>query len=78
MSDAIIFDAVVYKLQTLVDGGIRVTLDLSENNIPEMAMLAECKRSGIVLNVECTQANSKSEERQNGKPRRNETFPYKT
>jgi hypothetical protein len=76
MSNAIIFDAAVYSVKTLVDGGIRVTLDLSENNIPEMAMLAECKRSGIVLNMNCTPAIS-IEEKINAK-RRSEIFPYKT
>jgi hypothetical protein len=45
----IIFSAAVYKLQTLVDGGIRLTLDLPETAIPEMAMLAEVKRQGIAL-----------------------------
>ena len=43
------FAAAIYKVQTLVDNGIRLTLDLSETCIPEMAMLAECKREGIPL-----------------------------
>ena len=43
------FEAAVYKLQTLVDGGIRLTLDLPETAIPQMAMLAECKREGLPL-----------------------------
>ena len=48
--DAVIrFNAAVYKVQTLVDGGIRLTLDMDENAIPQMAMLAEAKRSGIPL-----------------------------
>lgn len=50
MSDPVIrFQATVYKLSTLVDGGIRLTLDLPESAIPQMAMLAECKRDGIPL-----------------------------
>ena len=48
--DAVIrFTAAVYKVQTLVDGGIRLTLDMDENAIPQMAMLAEAKKSGIPL-----------------------------
>ena len=47
--ETIIFNAIVAKLQTLADGGIRVTLDLPETAIPEMAMLAEAKRQGIAL-----------------------------
>lgn len=51
---AITFPAEVYKVQTLIDGGIRVTLDLPEDCIPQMAMLAEAKRVGIALNFKAT------------------------
>jgi hypothetical protein len=34
------------------DHGVRVTLDLPEDAIPQMAMLAECKREGIPLTFE--------------------------
>lgn len=49
---AIRFSAQVYKVQTLVDGGLRVTLDLPETAVPEAAMLIECKRDGIPLAFE--------------------------
>lgn len=50
MAEAVIrFEAIVYKVQTLADGGVRVTLDLPETCIPQMAMLAETKRDGIPL-----------------------------
>ena len=50
MAEAVIrFDAIVYKVQTLSDGGIRLTLDMSEQCIPQMAMLAETKRDGVPL-----------------------------
>jgi hypothetical protein len=73
------FHAVVYKLQTLVDGGIRLVLDLPETAIPQMAMLAECKRQGIPLNISCTQIEPvevgiKTDERIN---RRKQIYPYK-
>jgi hypothetical protein len=46
----IAFPATVYKVQTLAtDLGIRITLDLPEDCIPQMAMLAEAKREGIPL-----------------------------
>jgi hypothetical protein len=50
-SDAarIVFVGEVNKVQTLADGGIRVTLDLPETAIAQAAMLMECKREGIVL-----------------------------
>ena len=43
------FEAIVYKVQTLADGGIRLTLDMPETAIPQMAMLAETKREGVPL-----------------------------
>lgn len=42
---AIEFVATVYKVQTLVDGGLRVTLDLPETAIAEAAALMEAKRN---------------------------------
>lgn len=47
----ITFSAAVYKVQTLVDGGIRVTLDLPESDVMQMAQLAKCQQFGVVLDV---------------------------
>jgi len=50
LAEAVIrFEAIVYKVQTLADGGIRLTLDMPETAIPQMAMLAETKREGVPL-----------------------------
>jgi len=50
---AIKFDAIVSSVKTLAsDNTIRVALDLSEDAIAQMAMLAETKRQGIVLTFE--------------------------
>lgn len=46
------FSASVEKVQTLVDGGIRVTLDLPEDAISAAASLMACKREMIPLAVE--------------------------
>ena len=54
MDAEIRFTAAVYKLQTLVDGGIRLTLDMPETSIPQMAMLAEAQRQGIPLEFVAT------------------------
>lgn len=54
MKEKIIFSAAVYKVQTLSDNGIRITLDLPETAIPQMAMLAETKRQGIALVFEAS------------------------
>jgi hypothetical protein len=56
----IVFDAAVYKVQTLVDGGVRVTLDLPETAIPQMAMLAECQRNKIPLTFRATAIDTKT------------------
>lgn len=45
----ITFTAAVFKVQNLIDGGIRVTLDLPEDAIPQAAMLLETRREGIPL-----------------------------
>lgn len=48
------FVAEVQKVQTLIDGGIRVTLDLSETAIREASALMECKRQGEAVTCELT------------------------
>jgi hypothetical protein len=54
--EAITFVATVYKVQTLIDNGIRVTLDLPEQAIGEAAALMECKRDEVPLNIDITVA----------------------
>jgi len=51
--DAVAFDATVYKVQTLVDGGLRVTFDLPETAIPQVSRLMEFKRTEQPLRVAC-------------------------
>ena len=56
------FWAVVYKVQTLTDHGIRLTLDMPEDAVMTMAELVECKRRGIVLSFTAgTLINSKEQ-----------------
>ena len=43
------FPATVARVQTMVDGGLRITLDLPETAIPQAAMLMQCKVDGIPL-----------------------------
>lgn len=54
MSEALEFAAIVYKVQTLVDNGIRLTLDLPESAITEAAQLMELKRLGVAFEVQIT------------------------
>jgi hypothetical protein len=62
------FPATVYKVQTLTDMGIRLTLDLPEDCIPQMAMLAETKRQGIAL-LFTAKINEPSNRKENGNDR---------
>jgi hypothetical protein len=52
--DALEFDAVVAKVQTLADNGIRVTLDLPETAIEAAAVLMALKRNEQALRVSVT------------------------
>ena len=52
--DTLTFPAAVYKVQTLSDGGIRVTLDMPETEIIALAWLAQCQVNGVVLSLHCT------------------------
>mgnify|MGYP001770301861 CR=1 FL=1 len=58
--DALTFDAVVAKVQTLVDNGIRVTLDLPETAIDAAAVLMAVKRNGLAIKVSVTIDKGKS------------------
>ena len=46
------FSATVASIKTLVDGGLRITLDLPEDAIAQAAALMACKREAIPLTVE--------------------------
>lgn len=46
------FPATVASVKTLVDGGLRITLDLPEGAITQAAALMQCKVDGIPLTVE--------------------------
>ena len=45
------FVAAVQKVQTLADGGIRLTLDLPETAVVQMAELAAYKIHGVAVKV---------------------------
>ena len=44
--------ATVYKVTTLSDHGIRISLDLPESAIMQAAMYMECQRMQVVLDIE--------------------------
>lgn len=51
MPDPLRFDATVYGVRTLVDNGLRVTLDLPEQAIEAAVALMELKREGVAIKV---------------------------
>jgi len=57
--DALTFDATAAKVQTLVDNGIRITLDLPETAIEAAAVLMALKREGLAIKVSVEIGNSK-------------------
>jgi hypothetical protein len=59
---SIVFPAVVYKVQTLVDNGIRVTLDLPETAILSASQLMACQAKGITLQAELTPVEESSQD----------------
>ena len=61
-ADTLTFDAIVYKVQTLADNGLRVTLDLPEQAITEAAVLMALKREGVAIKVTIDEANCKTTE----------------
>lgn len=52
MENSIKFHAEIIKVQTMESNAIRLTLELPEDEIEQMAQLAECRRQGIYLVIE--------------------------
>ena len=73
MAELIEFPAEIIKVQQLqIDFAIRVTLDLPETCIMQMAQLAECKRAGAVLQIRAepylTKLDDETEKNTKGSP----------
>ena len=45
------FKADVAQVKTMADGGIRISIDLSENETEVARKLMDCRRDGLVLDV---------------------------
>jgi len=58
-SSSIKFKAHVWKVGTLGTGGLRIMLNLDQEYIKEMAMLAECQHELIELEFEARQSETK-------------------
>lgn len=49
---AISFDAIVSQVRTMADGGLRIVLDLGEDNVAQAAWLMQVKQDYGVIHVE--------------------------
>lgn len=56
-------DVQIVKVQTMVDGGLRFTFDVSEDQVMQAAQLMECKRFGALLQLEITPKERKDDRR---------------
>lgn len=75
MSEPIRTYGIVYKVQTLVDHGIRISLDLPESEVMQAAMFMECQRMNVVLDIEAMAKVSdvSQPDKADGKKSRHET-----
>ena len=48
MTEPIITTAIIARVQTMADGGLRFTFDAPETETLQAAQLMECKRFGVV------------------------------
>jgi hypothetical protein len=51
MTEIIHFPALLIKIQTMVDGAIRLTMDMPETQIETAKLLMECKARGGLLEI---------------------------
>jgi hypothetical protein len=66
MTEIIHFPAQIYKIQTTVDGAIRLTLDMPETQIDSARLLMECKMRGGLLEIAAVPIDQVITEKQKG------------
>jgi hypothetical protein len=72
------FSATVFQIRTLVDGGMNVTLALSDKDIKQVSQLLECRKMGAVLEVAAVPVKQvKQEEKKSGTIKRKQRYPYR-
>jgi hypothetical protein len=72
------FQASVYKVQTLVDNGLRLTLDLSEKELNTAKAMMECKNRGALLEVAAVPVKVEIKVNNEQPQRRKQRYPYRT
>ena len=72
------FSAQVYQIRTLADGGMNVTLSLSDKDIKQIAQLLECKKSNALLEIAAVPIKPESKIEKNVRNKRTQRYPYRT
>jgi hypothetical protein len=78
-ADSVIrFQAQVWSIKTMVDGGMNVTLSLSDKDIKQISQLLECKKSNALLEVAAVPIKPEAKlQEKNVTRKRVERYPYK-
>lgn len=76
--DVIRFQAQVWSVKTLADGGINVTLSLSDKNIKQVSQLLECKKGNALLEIAAIPIRPEAKVKQDVPRKRTERYPYRT
>lgn len=63
MAESLSFVAEIYKVQTLVDRGLRVTLDLPETAAIEAAKMMQFQVIGVAVRVEVEPLQNREDQR---------------
>lgn len=77
------FQAQVWSIKTMVDGGMNVTLSLSDKDIKQVSQLLECKKRGALLEVAAIPViqelkDAKKTEANHGRDtKRKQRYPYR-
>lgn len=77
-SDPVIkFQAQVWSIKTMVDGGMNVTLSLSDKDIKQVSQLLECKKSNALLEVAAVPIKPEAKIKKNVGTKRTQRYPYR-
>ncbi len=72
------FQAQVWSIKTMVDGGVNVTLALSEKEIKQVSQLLECKKGNAILEVAAVPIKSEAKPAvKNASRKRTQRYPYR-
>jgi len=77
--EVIQFPAQVWAVKTTVDGGVNVTLALSDKQIKQVAQLLECRKNNVMLEIAAVpiKPEAKKIEPNAPKRKRNQRYPYR-